>query len=106
MIGASSRKRNSCNKILTKLLRSHSVCRMYFAHSSMLATLPINIGSAARLRSGSLHKTELRQRRHAIVQTDLFNDLAVFEAKHGRAGEAHLPAGRCGRRSDEAVAER
>ena len=51
-------------------------------------------------------ETKLLKRGHAIVQTDLFDDLAVFELQYGRSGEMHLPAS-CGRqRSDEKITER
>ena len=32
---------------------------------------------------------------HAIVETNLFNDLAILELQHSRSSEMHLPAGRC-----------
>ena len=92
-----NRLENATEPVAPKSLRNFYVVTQfagtYFAHPSMLAALPISIGSAARLRSGSLHKAELRQCRYAIVQADLFDDLSVFEAKHGRAGETHLSAG-------------
>src|SRR6266536_3631235 len=37
--------------------------------------------------------------------SDLFNDLAIFEPQHGRAGEMHLPARRCRQRSEEHTSE-
>src|SRR5260370_17892620 len=45
------------------------------------------------------------QRGDAIVQTDLFDDLAVFELEHRRARKPHLAAGRCRQRSHEEIAE-
>ena len=58
-----------------------------------------------RPESRCLHQRELRQCRHAIVQADFLDDLAILEAQHGRAGEKHFPAGGCWRRADEKVAE-
>jgi hypothetical protein len=29
---------------------------------------------------------------HAIVETNLFNDLAILELQHSRSSEMHLPA--------------
>ena len=50
-------------------------------------------------------QAELRQRGHAIVKTDLRDDLAVLEPEHGRSGEPHLAAGGCRQRSHQEVAE-
>ena len=41
-------------------------------------------------------EAQLFQCLDAVVQTYLFDDLAVLEAEHGRTGEMHLPTG-CGR---------
>jgi len=53
----------------------------------------------------SRNEPELLQRRHAIIEPDFLLDLAVRDAQHSRAGEAHLPAGRGRQRSDEKVTE-
>jgi hypothetical protein len=50
-------------------------------------------------------ESELLQGAHAVVQADFLNDLAIFEAEHGRAGEAHFPAGRRRQRTNEEIAE-
>jgi hypothetical protein len=34
-------------------------------------------------RSGSVDQSELLQRRHTVVETDLFDDLAVHEFQNG-----------------------
>src|SRR5262245_36740928 len=47
---------------------------------------------------------ELLQGSHAVVQSDFLGDLAVLHFQHGRSGETHLPAGRCGQRADRKVA--
>jgi hypothetical protein len=39
---------------------------------------------------GSLDQSKLRQGRHAIVEADLLDNLAVLELQNGRAGELHL----------------
>jgi hypothetical protein len=40
-----------------------------------------------------LDKTELRQGRNAVIETDLLDDLAVLEFEHGCSGELHLATG-------------
>src|ERR1700676_890102 len=55
--------------------------------------------------SGGLQQTELRERGHAVVETDLFDDSAILETQHRRAGETHLAAGRRRQRADQEVAE-
>ena len=42
---------------------------------------------------------------HAIVQTDFLRDLAVFDPKHRRSRELHLPARRRWQRPHEEIAE-
>ena len=39
---------------------------------------------------GSLDQSKLRQGRHAIVEADLLDNLAVLELQDGRTGELHL----------------
>jgi hypothetical protein len=58
------------------------------------------------VRSDCAHEAELRQRRHAIVQADLFCDLAVFDTKDCRSGEPHLPARARRERTLKKVTER
>ena len=66
-----------------------------------------NPGRGARPHvSGGLHEAELGQRRDAVVQADLFDDLSVLEAQHRRAGEVHLPTRRRRQSADQEVAER
>src|SRR6266436_146355 len=57
------------------------------------------------LRSNGLDEAELGERRDAIVETDLLDDLAVLETQDGGAGEVHFPAGRGRQRADQKVAE-
>jgi hypothetical protein len=47
-------------------------------------------------RSNGTNETELSEGGYTIIQADLFDDLAVFEAKHGRSREMHF-ATSCGR---------
>src|SRR5215467_12571222 len=57
-------------------------------------------------RSGSLlHQPELGQRRHAVVEADLLDDLAVDHFQHRGAGEVHLAAGRSRESSHQEVVE-
>jgi len=60
---------------------------------------------APRPASCCVDDSELLQGGHAVVQADFLNDLAIFEAEHGRAGEAHYLAGRRRQRSNEEIAE-
>src|SRR5258708_10974721 len=60
---------------------------------------------APRPASCCVDKSELLQGGHAVVQADFLNDLAIFEAEHGRAGEVHFPAGRGRQRSNEEITE-
>jgi hypothetical protein len=53
----------------------------------------------------SPQQTQLLQRSYSIIQADLLGDLAVLDAKHGRAGESHLPTGCRRKRADEEVTE-
>ncbi|CAD6514507.1 hypothetical protein LMG24235_00934 [Paraburkholderia sabiae] len=48
------------------------------------------------LRLCDLDESELLQRSHAVIQSDLFDNPAVFESKYRRACEVHFPAGRSG----------
>src|SRR6202035_557469 len=52
-----------------------------------------------------LNKVELGQGRHAVVEANLFDDLAVLELKDGRSGELHLATGVVGQRSCQEVTE-
>jgi len=66
-----------------------------------------DIASAAlAVGSSGPQQAELLKRSHSIIQADFLCNLAVFDAKHGRSGEAHLPAGRRGERTDQKIAER
>jgi hypothetical protein len=56
--------------------------------------------------SGGAKEAELRQGRHAVVETDFLRDPAVFDTEHGRSGEAHLAAGGRRQRAHEKVIER
>ena len=60
--------------------------------------------AAARLLD-CCDESELLEGSHAIIEADLFNDLAVFEPQHGRAGEMHLPASRCRQRAEKKITE-
>ena len=51
-------------------------------------------------QSGGFEQSELLQRSHTVVETDLFDYLAVLEFQNGGSGEMHLPTGRGGQRSD------
>ena len=44
-------------------------------------------------RSNGTNETQLREGGYAVIQPDLFDDLAVFEAKHGRSRETHFATG-------------
>src|ERR1700709_2581484 len=66
---------------------------------------PLGTGGGRIFCSGSAHETKLLERGHAIVQTDLLCDLAILQAQHGRAAEAHLPAGSRWQGSDEKITE-
>src|SRR5215813_11594724 len=57
------------------------------------------------LRSGRLDQPKLGQRGHAIVETDLLDDLTVDHLQHRGAGEVHLPAGRSREAADQEVVE-
>src|SRR5262245_57937734 len=46
------------------------------------------------LRSDGLDQPKLSQRGHAVVETDLLDDLALDHFQHRGAGEVHLAAGR------------
>lgn len=46
--------------------------------------------SMRRVSLGGFEQSELLQRRHAVVQPDLFDDFAVAEFQHGRSGESHF----------------
>src|SRR2546426_5131683 len=50
-------------------------------------------------------ESELLEGGHAIIEADFFNDLAIFEPQHGRAGEMHLPACRGRQRSEKKITE-
>src|SRR5262245_34641385 len=57
-------------------------------------------------RSCCADQAKLGESRHAIVETDLRNDLPVLELEDGRSGEPHLAAGGGRERPDKKVAER
>jgi len=58
------------------------------------------------LRSGGLlEEAELGERRDAVVETDLLEDLAVLETQNGRPGKVHLTAGRGRQRAHKEVLE-
>src|SRR5262249_35424437 len=61
---------------------------------------------AGLLGSGGLDQPKLGQRGHAIVETDLLDDLTLDHLQHRGAGEVHLPAGRSGKAADQEVVER
>jgi hypothetical protein len=44
-------------------------------------------------RLNSTNETELCEGGYAVIQPDLFDDLAVFEPKHGRSREMHFATG-------------
>lgn len=71
--------------------------------SKVHKTMPVPAGLDRR--SGSLDYAELRKGCDAIVEADLFDDLALLETQNGGAGEAHLPAGRRRQRADQLVLE-
>src|SRR6266576_3147086 len=52
-----------------------------------------------------LQDAELLQRRCAVVEPDLFGDLAVLDAQNGRSRKAHFPARAGGKRADDEVIE-
>jgi cation transport regulator ChaC len=57
-------------------------------------------------RSGGLEQAKLRESRDAIIEADFLDDLSIHDLQNGRAGKAHLAAGRCGQRANQEVAER
>src|SRR3979411_3420225 len=56
-------------------------------------------------RSNRPHEAELGERRDAVVETDLLDDLAALKTQDGGAREAYFQAGRGGVRADQEVAE-
>jgi hypothetical protein len=50
------------------------------------------------LTSSGFQKAQLLERRDAIVETDLFRDLAILDTEYGCPGEPHLATG-CRRKS-------
>ena len=58
------------------------------------------------LTSSGFQKAKLLERRDAIVETDLFRDLATLDTEYGCPGEPHLATGCRRERADEEIAER
>ena len=58
------------------------------------------------LTSSGFQKAKLLERRDAIVETDLFRDLAILDTEYGCPGEPHLATGCRRKRADEEIAER
>src|ERR1700720_420348 len=56
--------------------------------------------------SSRFQKATLLERRDAIVETDLFRDLAILDTEYGCPGEPHLATGCRRKRADEEIAER
>jgi hypothetical protein len=56
--------------------------------------------------SSGFQKTQLLERGDAIVETDLFRDLAILDTEYGCPGEPHFATGRRRKRADEEIAER
>ena len=59
----------------------------------------------ARLVDGC-DESELLEGGHAIIEANLFHDLAVVEPQHGRAGKMHCPARRGRQRAKQKITER
>jgi hypothetical protein len=55
--------------------------------------------------SSCLQDAELLQRRCAVVEPDLFGDLAVLDSQNGHSRKMHFPARAGGKRADEEVIE-
>src|SRR2546429_3428016 len=53
------------------------------------------VGNGHHDCSGRAQDVELLQGGRAVVQADLFRDLAVLDAEHGNSREAHFPTGSC-----------
>src|SRR5262245_21216135 len=49
----------------------------------------------SRLLASLLDKPQLLESGYPVVQSDLFQDLSVFETQDGRPGEVHLATSRC-----------
>src|SRR3981081_2687181 len=55
---------------------------------------------------GLLQKAKLHEGGNTVVETDLFEDLAVLHAQDRHAGEVHLASRRGGKSANQEVAER
>src|SRR6516162_1325553 len=56
--------------------------------------------------SSGFQKAKLLERRDAIVETDLFRNLAILDTEHGCPGKPHLATGRSRKRADEEIVQR
>src|SRR5215471_8734979 len=56
--------------------------------------------------SSGFQKAKLLERRDAIVETDLFCDLATLDTEYACPGESHFATGRRRKRADQEIAER
>src|ERR1700720_3450781 len=56
--------------------------------------------------SSGFQKAKLLERRDAIVETDLFRNLAILDTEYGCPGEPHLATGCRRKRAEEEIAER
>ena len=56
-------------------------------------------------RLNGTNETELCKGGYAVIQPDLFDDLAVFEPKHGRSCEMHFATGGSPQGTSEKVAK-
>src|SRR6478672_548985 len=56
-------------------------------------------------QSSGLEQPKLGQRRYAIIEADLLNDLAVDHLQHRGASEAHLAASRGWKAADQEILE-
>jgi hypothetical protein len=66
----------------------------------------LGTASGGLLRSGGFDQLKLGQRGHAVVEADLFHDLAVDHLQHRGAAEVHPAAGRSRKTADQKIVER